>query len=68
MISINNKYYVPIDENGKDYVFYKGTKVEVWQDIFNPKLVRIFKNNKIYGTRHIEGHKKIQLKENKKNR
>ena len=53
MISINNEYYVPIDENGNDYVFYKGTKVEVWQDVFDPKLVRISKNNKIYGTRHI---------------
>ena len=57
MISINNEYYIPIDENGNDYVFYKGTKVEVWQDVFNPKKVRIYKNNKIYGTRHIEGHK-----------
>ena len=57
MISINNEYYIPIDENGNDYVFYKGTKVEVWQDVFKPEIVRIFKNKKIYGTRHIEGHR-----------
>ena len=57
MISINNEYYIPIDDNGNDYVFYKGTVVEVWQDVFNSNLVRIFKNNKIYGTRHIEGHR-----------
>ena len=68
MISINNEYYVPIDEDGNDYIFYKGTKVEVWQDVFNPKLIRIFKNNKIYGTRHIEGHRSDHVKrEQKKN-
>ncbi len=66
MISINNEYYIPIDDNGNDYVFYKGTKVEVWQDVFNPKLVRIFKNNKIYGTRHIEGHRKDPVKREQK--
>ena len=66
MISFNNEYYIPIDENGNDYVFYKGTKVEVWQDVFNPKLVRIFKNNKIYGTRHIEGHRKDPVKREQK--
>ena len=66
MISINNQYYVPIDDNGNDYVFYKGTTVEVWQDVFNPKLVRIFKNNKIYETRHIEGHRKDPIKREQK--
>ena len=66
MISINNEYYIPIDDNGNDYVFYKGTKVEVWQDVFDPKLVRILKNNKIYGTRHIEGHRKDPVKREQK--
>ena len=66
MISINNEYYVPIDEDGNDYIFYKGTKVEVWQDVFNPKLIRIFKNNKIYGTRHIEGHRSNHVKREQK--
>ena len=66
MISVNNEYYIPIDEFGNDYVFYKGTKVEVWQDVFNPKLVRIFKNNKIYGTRHIEGHRQDPIKREQK--
>ena len=66
MISVNNEYYIPIDDNGNDYVFYKGTKVEVWQDVFNPKLVRIFKNNKIYDTRHIEGHRQDPVKREQK--
>ena len=66
MISINNQYYVPIDDNGSDYTFYKGTTVEVWQDVFNPKLIRIFKNNKLYGTRHIEGHRSDPIKKEQK--
>lgn len=55
MISINNTYYVPIDKNETDYIFYKGTKVQVWQDVFD-STVKIFKNGKIYNTRKIEGH------------
>ncbi len=56
MISYENHYYIPIHNDGTDYVFYKGTKVEVWKDIFNGDI-RIFKNNKIYNTRLIEGHR-----------
>ena len=56
MISINNEYYIPINSDGSDFIFYKGTTVEVWQDVFTGK-VRIFKNNKIYNTRKIEGHR-----------
>ena len=66
MISINNQYYIPIDENGNDYVFYKGTTVEVWQDVFNPNLIRIFKNKKLYGTRQIEGHRSDPVKRKQK--
>lgn len=56
MISINNNYYIPINSDGSDFVFYKGTTVEVWQDVFTSN-VRIFKNNKIYNTRKVEGHR-----------
>ena len=56
MISINNEYYIPINNDGTDFTFYKGTTVEVWKDVFNGN-VRIFKNNKIYNTRKIEGHR-----------
>lgn len=37
MISYKNKYYIPINEDGSNYIFYKGTKVEVWEDIFDNK-------------------------------
>lgn len=56
MISVNNEYYIPIDKDGNDFIFYKGTIVEIWKDVFD-NTVRIFKNNKIYNTRKIEGHR-----------
>ena len=38
------------------FVFYKGTKVEIWADVFN-NTIRIFKNNQLYNTKQIEGHR-----------
>lgn len=66
MISYANNYYIPINEDGTDYIFYKGTKVEVWQDVFDEGLIRIFKNNKIYNTRQIEGHRKDPIRNEQK--
>ena len=65
MISFNNHYYIPINNDGTDYIFYKGTKVEVWADVFEP-IVKIYKNNKIYDTRMIEGHRKDPIKREQK--
>lgn len=65
MISINNTYYVPINDDGTDFVFYKGTKVKVWQDVFD-LTVRVFKNGKIYNTRKIEGHRIDPIKREQK--
>lgn len=66
MISINNEYYIPINDNEDDFIFYKGTIVEVWKDVFNEN-VRIFKNNKIYNTRKIEAHR-INIEKKKQKR
>ena len=66
MISINNEYYIPIDNDGNDFIFYKGTVVDVWKDVFNG-TVRIFKNNKIYKTRKVEGHR-IDMEKKKQKR
>ena len=66
MVSINNEYYIPIDNDGNDFIFYKGTIVEVWKDVFNGN-VRIFKNNKIYNTRKIDGHR-IDMEKKKQKR
>ena len=65
MISINNNYYIPINSDGSDFVFYKGTTVEVWQDVFTSN-VRIFKNNKIYNTRKVDGHRVDMKKKEQK--
>ena len=56
MISYKNNYYIAVDKDGNDFIFYKGTKVEIWADVFNGNI-RIFKNNQIYNTRQIEGHR-----------
>ena len=65
MFTYKNHYYIPINEDGTDYVLYKGTKVEIWVDIFTNN-VRIFKNNKIYNTRQIEGHYHDPIKKEQK--
>ena len=57
MISYNNHYYIPINNDGTDYIFYKGTKVEVWHDVFDKNIIRIYKNKTIYCTRLIQGHR-----------
>ncbi len=56
MISIDNEYYIPIHPTKENYTFYKGTKVEVWKDIFDG-TVRIYKNNKIYNTKKVPGQR-----------
>ena len=38
MISYKNNYYISLTDDGNDFIFYKGTKVEVWQDVFDTGL------------------------------
>lgn len=66
MISYKNNYYIPINNDNSDYIFYKGTKVEVWQDIFDTNLIRIYKDKKIYNTRIVEGHYQNSVKKEQK--
>ena len=66
MISYKNNYYIPITNDGNDFIFYKGTKVEVWQDVFNTTLIRICKDKKIYDTQKIEGHRQDPIKREQK--
>lgn len=56
MFSYNNHYYIPINDDGTDYVFYKGTRVMIYDDPLN-NTIKVFKNNKIYNTRLIEGQR-----------
>src|SRR5574344_1114422 len=66
MFSYGNHYYIPTNDDSTDYVFYKGTKIIVYDDTLN-NTIRIFKNNKLYNTRIIEGQRinmeKKKLKE-----
>ena len=66
MISIDNEYFIPIHPSNENYTFYKGTKVEVWKDVFDG-TVRIFKNNKIYNAKKVPGQRiDISKKEKKR--
>lgn len=56
MISYKNSYYIPLKDDEEDFVFYKGTTVEVWEDVFD-NTIRIHKGNKTYKTRKINGHR-----------
>lgn len=66
MFSYGNHYHIPTNDDSTDYVFYKGTKIIVYDDTLN-NTIRIFKNNKLYNTRIIEGQRinmeKKKLKE-----
>ena len=66
MISYKNNYYIPLSNDGTDFIFYKGTKVEVWQDVFNTNIIRICKDKNIYNTRKIEGHRQDPIKREQK--
>ena len=65
MISYKNEYYIAINDDLTDYIFYKGTKVEIWDDVFNNNI-RLFKNGKLYNTRKVEGHRKDPVKREQK--
>lgn len=65
MISIDNEYFIPIHPSNENYTFYKGTKVEVWKDVFDG-TVRIYKNNKIYNTRKVPGQRIDMTKKEQK--
>ena len=66
MISYKNNYYIPITDEGCDYIFYKGTKVEIWQDVFDTEIIRICKDKKVYNIRKVEGHRKDPIKREQK--
>jgi len=54
-ISWKNCYYVIVDKNKDNYPMYKGSKVEVLENVFTGE-VYIKYRNKIYYTKQIEGH------------
>ena len=66
MFSWNNKYYQILDKDNSIKQIYKGTKIQVFENILS-KVVRIKYYNNFYETNQIEGHwqdpvKKEQLR------
>lgn len=66
-ISYNNNYYVPLDKDNKVAPIYKGSTVEIWENIFDHSIKISTKNNTLYKTKQIQGHrqdpeKAVQLK------
>ena len=74
VVSYNSFYYQIINDAGFNYPMFKGTKVKILIDIFNPELVRIEYRNKVFNTNKLENHvtkaqKNIQTRiQNKKDR
>lgn len=56
-ITYKNNYYVPVDKDNNVIPIYKGSTVEVWNNIFTNEI-KICKNNILYKTKQIEGHHK----------
>ena len=55
MISWNNNYYQIMDNNNSIKQIYKGTNVEVFENVLT-KVVRVKYYNIFYETKQIEGH------------
>lgn len=56
MISWNNNYYQILDKDNYIKQIYKGTEIQVFENILT-KVVRIKYYNNFYDTNQIEGHK-----------
>ena len=55
MISWNNNYYQIIDKDGKVKQIFKGTKVDVYENVLTKK-VKVKYYNVFYETKLVEGH------------
>ncbi|MGN1330772.1 MAG: hypothetical protein ACI4VN_05515, partial [Clostridia bacterium] len=61
MISWNNNYYQVLDEDNSVKQIYKGTKIQVFENVLT-KVVRIKYYNIFYETKQIEGHRQDPIK------
>ena len=55
MNSCNNNYYQIIDKDGKVKQIFKGTKVDVYENVLTKK-VKVKYYNVFYETKLVEGH------------
>lgn len=74
VISYDSTYYQIINHDGINYPMFKGTKVKLLIDIFDPTFIRIEYRNKVFNTQKIENkltpaQKSMQTRiQNKKDR
>ena len=61
MISWNNNYYQILDKDNSIKQFYKGTEIQVFENVLT-KTVRVKYYNNFYETRKIEGHRQNPIK------
>ena len=61
MISWNNNYYQILDKDNSVKQFYKGTEIQVFENVLT-KTVRVKYYNNFYETRKIEGHRQNPIK------
>ena len=61
MISWNNNYYQVLDKDNSIKQIYKGTEIQVFENVLT-KVVRIKYYNNFYETKQIEGHRQDQIK------
>ena len=62
MISWNNNYYQILDKNNSIKQIYKGTKIQVFENVLT-KVVRIKYYNIFYETKKLKVIDKIQQKD-----
>ena len=61
MISWNNNYYQILDKDNSIKQFYKGTEIQVFENVLT-KTIRVKYYNNFYETRKIEGHRQNPIK------
>ena len=61
MISWNNNYYQILDKDNSIKKIYKGTEVQVFENVLT-KVVRVKYYNIFYETKQIEGHRQDPIK------
>ena len=61
MISWNNNYYQILDKDNSIKKIYKGTEVQVFENVLT-KVVRVKYYNIFYNTKQIEGHRQDPVK------
>ena len=61
MISWNNNYYQILDKDNSVKQIYKGTKIQVFENVLT-KVARIKYYNVFYDTKQVEGHRQDSVK------